>query len=63
MPPQRYPYHAHKRLSPRETCRQLVEQECARRHRNHAKHVLRAELGVLAAVVTEVIAHLAFCAG
>jgi alkylhydroperoxidase/carboxymuconolactone decarboxylase family protein YurZ len=53
-------------VSLRETCRQLVEQagdSAARRHRNHAENVLRAELGMLAAVTTEVIAHLAFCAG
>ena len=46
--------------------RQLVKQagdSAARRHRNHAENVLRAELGMLAAVTIEVIAHLAFCAG
>ena len=38
----------YKRLSLWETCRQLVEQagdSTARRHRNHAENVLRAELG------------------
>ena len=58
--PRRY-----KRLSLRETCRQLVEQagDSAARRRRNQENVLRAELGMLAAVTTEVIAHLAFCAG
>jgi len=38
----------YKRVSLRETCRQLVEQagdSAARRHRNHAENVLRVEFG------------------
>lgn len=64
--PRRYgaaPLHAP--LAPG-SVRQLVKQagdSAARRHRNHAENVLRAELGMLAAVTTEVISHLAFCAG
>jgi hypothetical protein len=56
----------YKRVSLRETCRQLVEQAsdgAARRHRNYAENVLRVEFGKLGAVTVEVIAHLAFCGG
>jgi Malate/L-lactate dehydrogenase len=49
-----------KRLSLRERCRQLVEQAGMRLV--GAENVLRAELGMLAAVTIEVIVHLAFCA-